>query len=70
MSTENCPKLAQLVEQLGEAINTQKRVAADEARTTDERVSADQQMSEALEAVRSHKAEHQCEMAETPESAA
>lgn len=70
MTTENCPKLAQLVEQLGEAINTQKRIAADESRTTEERLSADEQMAKALEAMRTHKAEHHCEMAEPQESVA
>jgi hypothetical protein len=70
MSAKNCPELARLVERLGAAINQQKRIEADEEHTTEERMQVDQQMSDALEAVRVHKAEHQCEMAETSESAA
>ncbi len=70
MSTENCPELARLVERLGEAINQQKRLEADDEHTTEERMTVDQQVADALEAMRVHKAEHHCEMAETQESVA
>lgn len=66
----NCPELARLVEHLGEAINQQKRIEANDSHTTEDRMAVDQQVAEALDAMRAHKAEHHCEMAETQESTA
>lgn len=71
MPTENnCPELARLVERLAESINERKRVETDESHTTKQRMAVDQDTADALEAVRAHKSEHQCELAETRDSVA
>ncbi len=64
MAAESCPELAHLVQQLAEAMNERKRVETDDSHSTEERMHSDQQISNVLEAVRAHKAEHRCELAD------
>ena len=64
MSAEACPQLAQLVEHLAKAINARKHLESDSSLSAEDRMSAEDQMNLALDAVRLHKAEHGCELAE------
>lgn len=65
MATEACPELARLVERLAEAMNERKRVEGDDHHSTEARMSVDERMNAALEAMRAHKAEHHCELSES-----
>lgn len=60
MSDQPCPDRVRLVEELGEAMNEKKRVEKDESHSADDMVQADENLRDALEAVRVHKAEGGC----------
>lgn len=66
MAEETCPERVQLVERLAHAINAKKHVEDSDSHTPADRMRVDENVNHAMEAIRSHKAEHQCKSDEDP----
>ena len=60
MTDETCPERMELVQRLAEAINDKKRMENDDSHSAEERMKADQEVNQALEAVRTHKSDGGC----------
>ena len=60
MTDQSCPKRVRLVERLARAINKRKRMENGEAASSHEKAAAEQEVQEAMEAVRSNSAKDLC----------
>ena len=60
MTDKSCPKRVRLVERLARAINKKKHIDAEPFPSTPEKVAADQEVKEAMEAVRTNSAKDLC----------
>jgi hypothetical protein len=64
MADGTCPEDVRLVQHLAQAINAKKHVEGDDSHSPEDRMRADDDVNRAMEAIRSHKATHQCESVE------
>lgn len=68
MTAENCTELAELVRNLAEAMNEKKRIDDDPLQAPEQRVAAQERITQGMEAIRAHKASHQCELSAQTEA--
>jgi hypothetical protein len=60
MTDKSCPKRVRLVERLARAINKKKHTEAESSSSNPEKIAAEQELKEAMEAVRTQSAEDLC----------
>jgi hypothetical protein len=65
MADETCPENIRLVQHLAQAINAKKRLEGNDEHSPEDRMRADESVNHAMEAIRAHKANHECQPQET-----